>query len=309
MSSIKDTARVRHRTNRTAIPMPKIQFENVTKVFTLRAGPEGGAARSFTAVDGLSLDVEAGEFLTLVGPSGCGKSTLLDLLGGFSTPTTGRVLLDGKPVTGTGLDRGIVFQQYALFPWRTALENVEFGLEAKGIGARERRVIARENLALVGLRGFEDRHPHELSGGMKQRVAIARCLAHDPDVLLMDEPFAAVDAQTRESLQDELLRTWERARTTVIFVTHGIDEALYLGQRVAVMTSRPGRIKEVVEVPRELRDGDPDIRSLPAFGTLRHHIWSLLRDEVSGEPPVARAPRSRAPGLDAGLGAEVVSHG
>ena len=290
--------------------MPKIQFQDVTKVFTLRAGPEGGAARPFTAVDGLSLDVEAGEFLTLVGPSGCGKSTLLDLLGGFSTPTSGRVLLDGKPVTGTGLDRGIVFQQYALFPWRTALENVEFGLEAKGVGARERRVIARENLALVGLRGFEDRHPHELSGGMKQRVAIARCLAHDPDVLLMDEPFAAVDAQTRESLQDELLRTWERARTTVIFVTHGIDEALYLGQRVAVMTPRPGRIKELVEVPRELRDGDPDVRSLPAFGALRHHIWSLLRDEVGGSPPVQRAPRPRPPGLeDAGLGVEVASHG
>jgi NitT/TauT family transport system ATP-binding protein len=289
--------------------MPKIQFQDVTKVFTLRAGPEGGAPKPFTAVEGLSLDVEAGEFLTLVGPSGCGKSTLLDLLGGFSTPTAGRVLLDGKPVTGTGLDRGIVFQQYALFPWRTALENVEFGLEAKGVGARERRVIARENLALVGLRGFEDRHPHELSGGMKQRVAIARCLAHDPDVLLMDEPFAAVDAQTRESLQDELLRTWERARTTVIFVTHGIDEALYLGQRVAVMTSRPGRIKEVVEVPKELRDGDPDVRSLPEFGRLRHHIWNLLRDEVGGSTPLERAPRSRPAGLDAGLGTEVVSHG
>ena len=289
--------------------MPKIQFQDVTKVFTLRAGLEGGAPKPFTAVEGLSLDVEAGEFLTLVGPSGCGKSTLLDLLGGFSTPTTGRVLLDGKPVTGTGLDRGIVFQQYALFPWRTALENVEFGLEAKGVGARERRVIARENLALVGLRGFEDRHPHELSGGMKQRVAIARCLAHDPDVLLMDEPFAAVDAQTRESLQDELLRTWERARTTVIFVTHGIDEALYLGQRVAVMTSRPGRIKEVVDVPKELRDGDPDVRSLPEFGRLRHHIWNLLRDEGGGSVPVERAPRSRPAGLDAGIGAEVVSHG
>ena len=289
--------------------MPKIQFQDVTKVFTLRAGAQGGAARAFTAVSGLSLDVEAGEFLTLVGPSGCGKSTLLDLLGGFSTPTTGRVLLDGKPVTGTGLDRGIVFQQYALFPWRTALENVEFGLEAKGVAARERRAIARENLALVGLRGFEDRHPHELSGGMKQRVAIARCLAHDPDVLLMDEPFAAVDAQTRESLQDELLKTWRRARTTVIFVTHGIDEALYLGQRVAVMTSRPGRIKEIVEVPADLRNGDPDLRSLPAFGRLRHDIWSLLRDEVSVPPPPECAPRSRPSGRDAGLGAEAVSHG
>ena len=232
---------------------------------------------------------------------------MLDLLGGFSRPTSGRILLGGKPVTGTGLDRGIVFQQYALFPWRTALENVEFGLEAKGVNAGERRDIARRHLALVGLTGFEDRRPHELSGGMKQRVAIARSLAHDPDVLLMDEPFAAVDAQTRESLQDELLRMWQHARTTVIFVTHAIDEALYLGQRVAVMTSRPGRIKEIVEVPRELRSGDPDVRSLPEFGRLRHHVWSLLRDEVQSVRPIG-APRPVASSLDATLGG-VVSHG
>jgi NitT/TauT family transport system ATP-binding protein len=289
-------------------PMPKIQFQDVSKVFPRKPGSTGDSAKPFTAVEGLSFDVDAGEFLTLVGPSGCGKSTLLDLLGGFSTPTSGRVLLDGKPITGMGLDRGIVFQQYALFPWRTALANVEFGLEAKGVAPRERREIAREHLALVGLTGFEDRHPHELSGGMKQRVAIARCLAHDPDVLLMDEPFAALDAQTRESLQDELLRTWQRARRTVIFVTHAIDEALYLGQRVAVMTSRPGRIKEIVYVPAELREGGEDIRSLPAFGRVRHHVWSLLRDEVKNAGRSDRAPRVLPSGIDA-VRREAATHG
>jgi NitT/TauT family transport system ATP-binding protein len=288
--------------------MPKIQFEDVSKVFPRKSALDGPP---FVAVEGLSLEVEDGEFLTVVGPSGCGKSTILDLLGGFAAPTKGRVLLDGRPVSGTGLDRGIVFQQYALFPWLTALRNVEFSLEAKGIPARERREIARHHLALVGLSGFEDRHPHELSGGMKQRVAIARCLAHDPAVLLMDEPFAALDAQTRESLQDELLRTWEKARRTVVFVTHGIDEALYLGQRVAVMTSRPGRIKAIVEVPVSLREARGDVRSLPEFGQIRHEVWSLLRDEAKQALPSDR-PRARSGeserGGDAVLG-EAVSHG
>jgi NitT/TauT family transport system ATP-binding protein len=289
--------------------MPKIQFQDVSKVFSRKSAAVDGG-RPFVAVEGLSLDVEEGEFLTVVGPSGCGKSTILDLLGGFSTPTQGRVLLDGRPVSGTGLDRGVVFQQYALFPWLTALANVEFSLEAKGVPARERREIARHHLALVGLSSFEDRHPHELSGGMKQRVAIARCLAHDPAVLLMDEPFAALDAQTRESLQDELLRTWERARRTVIFVTHGIDEALYLGQRVAVMTSRPGRIKEIVEVPVSLREAGDDVRSLPEFGRVRHHVWSLLRDETKLAPRSAR-PRAQldGPQRESVAGGEAVSHG
>jgi NitT/TauT family transport system ATP-binding protein len=218
--------------------------------------------------------------MVLVGPSGCGKSTLIDLLGGLSRPTSGQILLDGEPITGPGLNRGIVFQQYALFPWRTALENVEFGLEAKGVGKAERRDIARAHLDLVGLSGFEGRFPHELSGGMKQRVAIARSLAYDPEVLLMDEPFAALDAQTRESLQAELLRIWEKSGTTILFITHGIDEAVTLGQRIAVMTSRPGRIKCIIDVPADFRKGTEDIRSLPEFGQLRHEIWTLLRSEV-----------------------------
>jgi NitT/TauT family transport system ATP-binding protein len=257
----------------------KISFQQVRKEFVVR-GEGGGPADRFTALEDITLDVRPGEFLALVGPSGCGKSTLLDLLGGLTAPTSGRILLDGRPIEGPARDRGIVFQQYALFPWRTAAQNVEFGLDIAGLKARQRREIARHYLDLVGLTAFAERYPHELSGGMKQRVAIARSLAYDPEVLLMDEPFAALDAQTRETLQGELLRIWCATGKTIIFITHGIDEAVVLGQRVAVMTSRPGRIKHVVEIPEALRNETEDVRSLPEFGPVRHEVWSLLRDEV-----------------------------
>ncbi|MFF7858874.1 ATP-binding cassette domain-containing protein [Streptomyces sp. NPDC007904] len=260
---------------------PKIVFQEIRKEFTVKDRTGDRQTTRFTALDGIDLEIAAGEFIVLVGPSGCGKSTLLDLLGGLDRPTSGRILLDGEPVTGPGLDRGIVFQQYALLPWRTAQGNVEFGLEATGVPRRQRAARAREFLDLVGLTGFEDRHPHELSGGMRQRVAIARSLAYDPDVLLMDEPFAALDAQTRESLQDELLRIWQRTGKTVVFITHGIDEAVYLGQRVAVMTSRPGRIKRIVPVALGSRTATDDLRSSPEFARHRHRIWSLLHDEVA----------------------------
>jgi NitT/TauT family transport system ATP-binding protein len=174
----------------------------------------------------------------------------------------------------------VVFQQYALFPWRTAAANVEFGLEAKGLRRSERKRLAAAYLELVGLGHFGDRYPHELSGGMKQRVAIARSLAYEPDILLMDEPFAALDAQTREQLQDELLRIWQATAKTIVFITHGIDEAVYLGQRVAVLTSRPGRIKDVVDIDLGDRNESHDIRADPAFVQQRHVIWSLLHDEV-----------------------------
>jgi NitT/TauT family transport system ATP-binding protein len=251
----------------------KISLRGVSKVFSARG-------RQVTALQDVSLDVHSGEFLVIVGPSGCGKSTLLDLLGGLGTVSAGEIAINGEPVTGPGPDRGIVFQQYALLPWRTALSNIEFGLEAAGASRRDRADRARHFLDLVGLSGFADRYPHELSGGMKQRVAIARSLAVDPDVLLMDEPFAALDAQTRDTLQDELLRIWEQTGKTVVFITHGIDEAVYLGQRVAVMTSRPGRIKQVVEIPLGSRKATEDLRSDPLFARYRHEIWSLLRDEV-----------------------------
>jgi NitT/TauT family transport system ATP-binding protein len=268
--------------------MSTIRFQHVTKAFPARNGK--AAATTLTAIDALDLDVRHGEFLCVVGPSGCGKSTLLDLLAGLTAPTSGRILVDGVEVTGPGLDRGVVFQQYALLPWRTAQGNVEFGLEAKGVPRRERAERARRHLSLVGLDGFESRYPHELSGGMKQRVAIARSLAFDPDVLLMDEPFAALDAQTRESLQAELLRIWSRTGKTIVFVTHGIDEAVYLGQRVAVMTARPGQIRTVVDVDPEaggastLHDGEVDagvdVRSSAAFAHHRHEVWRLLQHEV-----------------------------
>jgi NitT/TauT family transport system ATP-binding protein len=188
--------------------------------------------------------------------------------------------VDGSDVTGPGLDRAIVFQQYALFPWRTALGNVAFGLEQQGVGRRERQERARDGLALVGLEGFEDRYPHELSGGMKQRVAIARSLAYQPGILLMDEPFAALDAQTREQLQDELLRIWRTTGTTVVFITHGIEEAVYLGQRVAVLSSRPGRLKTLVNIDLGDRVGAGDLRSDPQFVHYRHLVWTELHDEL-----------------------------
>lgn len=251
----------------------KISIREVKKYFRAKS-------QHVLALQDIQLDVKQGEFMVIVGPSGCGKSTLLDLLAGLTKPSSGEILLDGKAINGPDLDRGIVFQQYALFPWKTALENVEFGLEAKGVGRKQRRKIALDYIQLVGLSGFENRYPHELSGGMKQRIAIARSLAYDPEVLLMDEPFAALDAQTRETLQSELLRIWEATKKTIIFITHGIEEAVYLGQRVAVMTSRPGRIKEVIDIPFQERTSEEDLRSHPEFVKLRHQIWDLLKDEV-----------------------------
>ncbi|HEY5855320.1 MAG TPA: ABC transporter ATP-binding protein [Aldersonia sp.] len=260
---------------------PKLQIDHVAKRFARR-----GSRDLFTAIEDVTIDVAPGEFLVLVGPSGCGKSTLLDLLGGLDRPSAGRILLDGKEITGPGLDRGIVFQQYALLPWRTARHNIEFGLEAKGLPRAERRRRAEDYLELVGLAGFGDRYPHELSGGMKQRVAIARSLAFDPEVLLMDEPFAALDAQTRESLQDELLRIWRETRKTILFITHGIDEAVYLGQRVAVLTSRPGRVKTTLDISID-RSGE-DVRSSEQFRHYRHEIWTLLHGEVERARAIER---------------------
>ncbi|MFJ7509826.1 ABC transporter ATP-binding protein [Peribacillus simplex] len=271
----------------------KIQFEYVSKVFKIRDSDQRkGAVKEFTAIKNVHLSVKSGEFLTLVGPSGCGKSTLLDLLGGLTKPTSGQILLDGKPIEGPGLDRGIVFQQYALFPWKTAKGNIEFGLESKGVPKKERTEIARHFLSLVGLSGFENRYPHELSGGMKQRVAIARSLAFDPEVLLMDEPFAALDAQTRETLQTELLRIWEQTKKTIVFITHGIDEAVYLGQRVAVMTSRPGTIKQIIDNPLHSSSQVEDLRSTTEFAKARHQIWDLLREEVSKAQTIEKKEQS-----------------
>ncbi len=259
----------------------KIVLKDIGQVYHLKKSADG--SREFQALKDINLQVRAGEFVALVGPSGCGKSTLLDILAGLTRPSSGAVYIDGKEITGPALDRGIVLQGYALFPWRTVRRNVEFGLEIKKVPKSERRGISDHFIRLVGLEGFEEHYPHELSGGMKQRVAIARALAYDPEVLLMDEPFAAVDAQTRETLQDELLRIWDETKKTIIFVTHSIDEAVFLADRVAIFSSNPGTFREIVEVDLPRPRHNSDIRSSAEFGWVRHRIWELLQSRPSQE--------------------------
>jgi NitT/TauT family transport system ATP-binding protein len=233
----------------------------------------------FLALEAVSLAVEQGEFVAIVGPSGCGKSTLLLLINGLLHPTGGRILLNGRPVASPGPDRALVFQEFALLPWRTVLHNVELGLEVTGQPAAARREIARDNLRLVGLSAFERYFPHQLSGGMRQRVGIARALAVGPEVLLMDEPFGALDAQTRQIMGAELLRIWERDRKTIMFVTHDIDESIYLADRVVVMSANPGRVLEVLPIDLP-RPRDFEARNSPAFVEYRRRIWDRLEHEV-----------------------------
>ena len=219
-----------------------LKISDVTKIFKKSDGERA------MAVSNLNLEVQKNEFVCIVGPSGCGKTTTLRLLAGLDPPTKGEILVDGRPVNGPGPERGIVFQEYTLFPWRTVLENVTFGLEMKKIGKRERRQKARHYLELVGLEDYAGAYPYELSGGMQQRVAIVRALAAGPKLLLMDEPFGSLDARTRDFLQAELIRIWSTEQKTVIFVTHSINEAVFLADRVVVMKSRPGRIHDIVEI-------------------------------------------------------------
>jgi len=247
-----------------------IQISRVGQVFKTSGG-------EVVALSDVSLDIRPGRFVVLVGPSGCGKSTLLMMLAGLRQQTSGTILINGAPIPKPDPDRvGVVFQEASLFPWLTAEENVEFPLALRGIAKAERRAKAEDALKLVGLEGFGKRHPHELSGGMKQRVSIARGLVQDPPVLLMDEPFAALDEQTRMTMGDELLRIWSATGKTVVFVTHSLTEAVYLADEVAVMSPRPGRIVDLLQVqlprPRtyEMLSGD-------AFGTLRERIWRHIR--------------------------------
>jgi NitT/TauT family transport system ATP-binding protein len=234
--------------------------------------------RSVLALDNVSLSVRDREFVALLGPSGCGKSTLLYLVGGFLPVEAGTIVVEDRPVAGPGPDRGIVFQHFALFPWKTVLQNVLYGPEKLGLPKDERERRARDFIDLVGLAGFEDSYPSQLSGGMKQRAAIARTLAVDPRILLMDEPFGALDAQTRSLMQDELLRIWQRSRKTVIFVTHDVQEAVFLAERIAVMSARPGRVKEIVEVGFD--KNDPDLLRTPQFLEMVDHVWNLVRGEA-----------------------------
>jgi NitT/TauT family transport system ATP-binding protein len=231
------------------------------------------------AVERLSLDVRDNEFLCVVGPSGCGKSTLVAAIAGFLKPAAGTLLMDGAPIRGPGSDRGVVFQEYALLPWKRVIDNVALGLKLRGVPKTERLATARRFLALTNLSEAAEKFPHELSGGMKQRAAVARTLANTPEVMLMDEPFAAVDAQTRMTLQEELVRIWAQSKLTVLFVTHSVEEAVFLGDRVAVLTAGPGRVKEIIAVPiaRERRNWQT-LNADPQFIALRDQVLGLVRE-------------------------------
>jgi NitT/TauT family transport system ATP-binding protein len=243
----------------------------------MRFSPRRGSA--VTALDDISLEVADREFSVIVGPSGCGKSTLLRLVAGLNAPSSGVLELDEKPITGPSRDRGMVFQSYTLFPWLTVRKNVEFGPKIARIAARKRAEAAARYIELVGLKGFEHAYPAQLSGGMRQRVALARALANDPKVLLMDEPFGALDSQTRSLMQELLLAIWERDHKTVLFITHDIDEALFLGDRVYVMTARPGRIKEEIPVPIP-RPRSVEVLTSPAFTELKRGVMAHIREET-----------------------------
>ncbi|MFT4084906.1 MAG: ABC transporter ATP-binding protein [Nocardioides sp.] len=263
----------------------KISLRGVGKEFPAAAG-----GRVFRALGEVSLDVADGEFVTVVGPSGCGKSTLLNILAGLEQPTSGEALVDGVPVRGPGPERGVIFQQYALFPWLSVRKNVEFGLKTLGVPQQERADRVDHYLSMVGLDAFADRLPKALSGGMKQRCAIARAYAVHPEILLMDEPFGAVDALTRVRLQEQLLATWSQEQRTVLFITHDVDEAVFLANRVVVMAADPGRLQEVIEIdlphPRT-----EEVRLSPRFTQLRNRVWSAVYHQGDDRPSLEGEPR------------------
>jgi NitT/TauT family transport system ATP-binding protein len=259
--------------------MATIRFDGVGRTFH-----QGGKA--FVALRGIDLEVQDREFVAIVGPSGCGKTTCMRMAAGLEHPTEGRVSVDRTLVTKPGPDRAVVFQQFALFPWKTVWDNIEFGLHSLGVEAAERRRRIEHYLGIMGLGGYEHAFPHQLSGGMQQRVAIARAYVLDPKVLLMDEPFGALDAQTRVVMQEELVRLARQHPRTVLFITHAVEEAVYLADRIVVMTRRPGRIREIVDVKtvREAERWDAlprieDVMDQASFVHLRTHVWKLLRDQ------------------------------
>ncbi|WP_135557011.1 ABC transporter ATP-binding protein [Paenibacillus cymbidii] len=254
-----------------ADPVAKVEIANLSKIYT-------GSSGDVVALEQTNLSIFRNEFVCVVGPSGCGKTTLLNIIAGLESKSAGSVAVDGEEVKGPGKDRGVIFQQYALFPWKTVQKNVEFGLKLRGLGKQERREKAKTYIELVGLKDFAHAYPKELSGGMKQRVAIARAYAVQPDVLLMDEPFGALDAQTRAQLQEELLKTWAAEKKTCFFITHDVEEAVLLAQRVVIMSARPGRIKEIVPVdipyPR-----DQATKLDERFIRIKNEIWSKVYKE------------------------------
>lgn len=245
-----------------------VKIDHVEKIYQGRSG-------EVVALNGVDMEIRENEFVCVVGPSGCGKSTLLNIIAGLERPTSGRVCVKGKEVVNPGSERGVIFQQYALFPWLTVKKNVKFGLKLRGVKEPELSVIADKYIRLVGLEEFGDSYPKELSGGMKQRVAIARAYAVNPEILLMDEPFGALDAQTRTQLQTELLETWEKEKKTCFFITHDVEEAIILAQRVVIMSARPGRVKEIVPVnipyPRT-----QETKMTKEFLDLKVHVWGQV---------------------------------
>ncbi|MCC6777192.1 MAG: ABC transporter ATP-binding protein [Hyphomicrobiales bacterium] len=252
----------------------KIEVQGVSKQFDQAGSP-------VQALAALDLAVKEGEFVSIVGPSGCGKSTLLYMLGGFIPASSGRMLVDSRPVTGPGVDRGVVFQEYALFPWLTVFDNIAYGLREAGLAERDVRATAERYVRLIGLDGFESRFPRELSGGMKQRVALARTFAYEPGILLLDEPFGALDAQTREIMQDELLRLWRSTHKTVIMVTHDVSEAVYLSNRVCVMSQRPGRIVQEFTIDLDHSVEREEMVLSEAYTTIRNAVWLAVRQQVT----------------------------
>ncbi|HEU5277913.1 MAG TPA: ABC transporter ATP-binding protein [Gaiellaceae bacterium] len=264
------------RSSGTSPGAPGIRAAGVRKDFRSRRG-------EVVALDGIDLDVDPGEFVSIVGPSGSGKSTFLYIVGGFVEPSAGTVVVGDEEVRRPSPERGIVFQEFVLFPWKTVLGNVMFGLARKGLRGSERKQLAQRYIEMVHLHGFEHHYPKELSGGMKQRLAIARTLATDPSVLLMDEPFGAVDAQTRVVLQQELMEIWERTKKTVLFVTHSVDEAIFLSDRIYVFSQRPARVKAVLQVNLPRPRSADDILASAEYAELHRELWSLLRHEQPEE--------------------------
>jgi NitT/TauT family transport system ATP-binding protein len=262
--------------------MSAISFAAVSRRFARANDP-------IVALDDITLEVADREFVAVVGPSGCGKTTLLRMAAGLDFPSTGHVLVGNREVRAPGPDRAVVFQQFALFPWKTVRENIGFGLKCRGAPAAERAAAVAHYIDVMGLQGHEDAYPHQLSGGMQQRVAIARSYVLDPEVLLMDEPFGALDAQTRIEMQEELIRLARDNPRTVLFITHSVEEAVYLADRVVVMTRRPGRIRAIIDVGAVRRDEAwekwpiEDVMDRPSFIGLRTHVWKLLRDQQSGD--------------------------
>jgi NitT/TauT family transport system ATP-binding protein len=255
---------------------PKLEAQAIRLAY-----PQPRTDTQLVALDGVNLAVMEGEFVAIVGPSGCGKTTFLSVVDGLIAATGGRVLVDGEVVTRPGADRAVVFQDASLLPWRTVLGNVRYGLECLGVRGNEADERAKKLIALVGLSGFEHHYPHELSGGMQQRVNLARALVVDPKILLMDEPFASLDAQTRELMQEELTRIWAKAQKTVLFITHQIDEAIYLADRIIVFSGRPGKVKESIAVDIE-RPRPIGVKRQARFHALEDRIWGLIDEDVKG---------------------------